>query len=102
MDRIFFLSFALEHQPGKYITEHNWLLKYRNKHNKVYYTLTHDLWFQPVLHNWFNKDCGMNYPVCGMMHIKHPLLLIEKVASEVMCFLSPSGLTYVPTPNNHK
>ena len=24
--------------------------------------------FQPVLHNWCNKGCGMCYPVCGMMH----------------------------------
>ena len=32
--------------------------------------------FQPVLHNWCNKGCGMCYPVCGMMHIKEPLLLI--------------------------
>ena len=24
------------------------------------------------------KDCGMYYPVCGMMHIKEPLLLIRK------------------------
>ena len=34
--------------------------------------------FQPVLHNWCNKDCGMCYPVCGMVHIKEPLLLIDK------------------------
>ena len=34
--------------------------------------------FQPVLHDWFNKDRGMCYPVCGMMHIKEPLLLIGK------------------------
>ena len=34
--------------------------------------------FQPVLHDWCNKGCGMCYPVCGMMHIKEPLLLIEK------------------------
>ena len=27
-------------------------------------------WFQPVLHDWCNKGCGMCYPVCGMMHIK--------------------------------
>ena len=32
--------------------------------------------FQPVLHDWRNK--GMYYPVCGMMHIKEPLLLIGK------------------------
>ena len=34
--------------------------------------------FQPVPHDWCNKGCGMCYPVCGMMHIKEPLLLIEK------------------------
>ena len=34
--------------------------------------------FQPVLHDWCNKDCGMCYPVCGMMHVKEPLLLIGK------------------------
>ena len=34
--------------------------------------------FQPVLHDWCNKGCGMCNPVCGMVHIKEPLLLIEK------------------------
>ena len=34
--------------------------------------------FQPVLHDWCNKGCGMYHPVCGKMHIKEPLLLIEK------------------------
>ena len=34
--------------------------------------------FQPVLHDWFNKGCGMCYPVCGMMRIKESLLLIGK------------------------
>ena len=34
--------------------------------------------FQPVLHDWCNKGCGMCYPVCVMMHITDPLLLIEK------------------------
>ena len=34
--------------------------------------------FQPVLHNWCNKGHGMCYPVCGMVHIKEPLLLIRK------------------------
>ena len=34
--------------------------------------------FQPVLHDWCNKGHGMCYPVCGMVHIKEPLLLIEK------------------------
>ena len=36
--------------------------------------------FQPVHHDWFNKGRGMCYPVCGMMHIKEPLRLIEKEA----------------------
>ena len=35
-------------------------------------------YFHPVLHDWCNKGCGMNYPVCGMVHIKEPLLLIRK------------------------
>ena len=34
--------------------------------------------FQPVLHDWCNKGCGMCHPVCGMVHIKEPLLLIGK------------------------
>ena len=33
---------------------------------------------QPVLHDLCNKGRGMCYPVCGMMHIKEPLLLIGK------------------------
>ena len=34
-----------------------------------------------ILHgvdDWCNKGRGMCYPVCGMVHIKEPLLLIEK------------------------
>ena len=34
--------------------------------------------FQPVLHDWCNKGHGMSYPVCGMVYIKEPLLLIRK------------------------
>ena len=34
--------------------------------------------FQPVIHDWCNKICGMCYPVCGIMYIKEPLLLIGK------------------------
>ena len=34
--------------------------------------------FQPVLHDWGNKGRGMCYPVCGMAHIKEPLLLIDR------------------------
>ena len=34
--------------------------------------------FQPVLSDWCNKGRGMCYPICGMVHIKEPLLLIGK------------------------
>ena len=34
--------------------------------------------FQPVLHDWCNKGRGMYYPVCVIMRIKEPLLLIRK------------------------
>ena len=34
--------------------------------------------FQPVLHDWCHKGRGMCYPVCGIMHIKEPLVLIGK------------------------
>ena len=37
--------------------------------------------FQPVLHDWCNKGHGMCYPVCGMVHIKEPLLLIDVAAA---------------------
>ena len=33
---------------------------------------------QPVLHDWCNKGHGMCYPVCGVVHIKDPLLIIGK------------------------
>ena len=33
---------------------------------------------QSVLHDWYNKGRGMCYPLCGMVYIKEPLLLIEK------------------------
>ena len=36
--------------------------------------------FQPVLHDWCNKGCGMCYLVCRMVYIKDPLLLIEKIS----------------------
>ena len=34
--------------------------------------------FQPVLHDWCNNGIGRYYTVCGMIHIKEPLLLIGK------------------------
>ena len=39
--------------------------------------------FQSVLYDSCNKCCGMCCPVCGTVHIKEPLLLLEKS--------SPSG-----------
>ena len=34
--------------------------------------------FQSVFHDWCNKGRAMCYPVCMMVHIKEPLLLIRK------------------------
>ena len=60
--------------------------------------------FQPVLHDWCNKGCGMCYPVCGMVHIKEPLLLIDKSSlcggSGFPFSLSEWSLTICLTPYN--
>ena len=62
--------------------------------------------FQPVLHDWCNKDRGMCYPVCGMMHIKEPLLLIGKSSlyggSRFPLSLSEWSFTICLTPYNRK
>ena len=62
--------------------------------------------FQPVLHDWCNKGCGMCYPVCGMMHVKEPLLLIGKSnpcgGSEFPLSLSEWSFTICLMPYNHK
>ena len=62
--------------------------------------------FQPVLHDWCNKGCGMCYPVCGMVHIKEPLLLIDKSSlcggSGFPFSLSEWSLTICLTPYNCK
>ena len=62
--------------------------------------------FQPVLHDWCNKCRGMCYPVCGMVHIKEPLLLIDKSS---LCggngfpfSLSEWSLTICLTPYNRR
>ena len=34
--------------------------------------------FQPVIHDWCNKVCGMCYHVCGMVQNKDTSLLIRK------------------------
>ena len=37
--------------------------------------------FQSVFHDWCKKKGrGMCYPVCGMVHVKEPLLLIGKIS----------------------
>ena len=60
---------------------------------------------QPVLHDWFNKGRGMCYPVCGMVHIKEPLLLIGKsnlCGGRFPLSLSEWSLTICLTPYNRK
>ena len=42
----------------------------------------------PLDHDWCNKGRGMCYPVCGMMRIKEPLLLIGK-----SCLCGESGFS---------
>ena len=62
--------------------------------------------FQPVLHDWCNKGCGVCYPVCGMVHIKEPLLLIDKSSlcggSRFTFSLSEWSLTICLTPYNRR
>ena len=57
-------------------------------------------------HDWCNKGCGMCYPVCGMMHIKEPLLLIGKSSpcggSGFPLSLSEWSFTISLTPYNRK
>ena len=52
----------------------------------------------PVFHDWCNKGCGMCYPICGMVHITEPLLLIGKsshVAQQVFSHYLNGHLPYV-------
>ena len=62
--------------------------------------------FQPVLHDWCNIGRGMCYPVCGMVHIKEPLLLIRKSSlcggSGFPFSLSEWSLTICLMPYNRK
>ena len=62
--------------------------------------------FQPVFHGWCNKGRGMCYPVCGMVHIKEPLLLIDKSSlcggSGFPFSLSEWSLTICLTPYNRR
>ena len=65
-----------------------------------------DFSFQPVLHDWCNKGRGMYYPVCGMVHIKEPFLLIGKSSpcggSGFPLSLSEWSFTICLTPYNRK
>ena len=62
--------------------------------------------FYPVLHDWCNKGHGMCHPVCRMMHIKEPLLLIGKSSpsggSEFPLSLYEWFFTIYLTPNKRK
>ena len=62
--------------------------------------------FQPMLYDWCNKGRGMCYPVCGMVHIKEPLLLIGKSSpcggSGFPLSLSKWSFTICQTPYNGK
>ena len=62
--------------------------------------------FEPVLLNWCNKGRGMYCPVCGMVHIKEPLLLIGKSSpcggSGFPLSLSEWSFTICPMPYNRK
>ena len=62
--------------------------------------------FQPVLHDWCNKGRGMCYLVCGTVHIKEPLLLIDKSSlcggSGFPLLPSEWSFTIRPTPYNRK
>ena len=53
-----------------------------------------------------NKGCGMCYPVCGMMHIKEPSLLIRKSSlcggSGFPLSLNEWSFTICPKPYNGK
>ena len=59
-----------------------------------------------MYNNWCNKGRGMCYPVCGMVHIKEPLLLIVKSSlcggSRFPFSLSEWSLTICLTPYNCK
>ena len=55
--------------------------------------------FHPVLHDWCNKGCGMCYPVCGMVHIREPLLLIGKRSPTTHLFIV--SVRYFSIPSIH-
>ena len=50
----------------------SWTVGYVCLYGPIYFP------FQPVVHDWFIKGRGMYCSVYGKVHIKDPLLLIEK------------------------
>ena len=62
---------AIEHQPVKDTIIRSIL------HSRCICSLSY-FPFQPVVHKWSIKGCGMTCPVCGKVHIKDPLRLIRK------------------------
>ena len=68
--------------------------------------LYHRLHFLVKLHGWCNKGRDVCNPVCGMVHIKEPLLLIGKSSlcggSGFHFSLSELSLTICLTPYNRK
>ena len=62
--------------------------------------------FQPVPHDWCKNGRGICYPVCGMMHIKELLLLIDKSSlcggSRFPFSLSEWSSTICLTPYNRR
>ena len=62
---------------GNPLPPHGLLFPINNKGSFIC-TIPQTFSFQPVLHDWCNKGRGMCYLVCGMVHIKEPLLLIGK------------------------
>ena len=89
---------------------HEGSIRYPSHHKRTLlprsYIALHAFSFQPVLHDWCNKGRGMCYPVCGMMHIKEPLLLIVKSShyggSGFSLSLSEWSFTICATPYNRK
>ena len=60
--------------------------------------------FQPVLHDWCNKGCGMCYPVCGGDAYKKTLLIGKSSPCDGSGFpllLSEGSFTICLTPYNY-
>ena len=70
-------------------------------------SIPHDGPIELFLVDWCNKGRGMCYPVCVMVHIKEPLLIIEKSSpcsggSGFTLSLCEWSYTICPTAYNRK